>query len=261
MKFSEKLLLSAGSAAAMVAPVAADAALVTVTGSPVSVSFLNGPLVLVADQAIWDIDGANGGDFALLGFATFAYGTTSVVSFRVGFNFLLPRSVNSGTMGILTVPLNGVSVAAATGFPIFGNALAAIPSSYRVSSLLANYGLSSAPAGASIAEVYRTFSTGGDVTNQSTGYFVQAGGGGTFNIAFSFLSGADTLFGWAEVNLSGSPDWTFTINEWTYGDEGEDVHVGTRAQVSEPASTLPALALLGLGAVGVRQWRKRKAEA
>ena len=57
---------------------------------------------------------------------------------------------------------------------------------------------------------------------------------------------------------------SLSMDEWTYNTNFADspnggIHVGTRAAVPEPASTLPAIALLAAGAAGVRSWRKRKA--
>jgi len=67
-KFRDKTALALGSAAAVTIAPVAEAALVTVSNSPVSVSFW--PTVEVSplwhNQTVWDVDGVNGPDFALL---------------------------------------------------------------------------------------------------------------------------------------------------------------------------------------------------
>ena len=67
-KFSNKMALALGSASAVTIAPVAEAALVTVQNTPVSVFFW--PTVEVSplwhNQAVWDVDGVNGPDFALL---------------------------------------------------------------------------------------------------------------------------------------------------------------------------------------------------
>ncbi|MCX7108713.1 MAG: PEP-CTERM sorting domain-containing protein [Proteobacteria bacterium] len=71
---------------------------------------------------------------------------------------------------------------------------------------------------------------------------------------FKFTDGVDLFYGWAELNIDAS-NLAYTINRWAYNDTPEgSIRVGQT--VPEP-DTL-SLTLLGLGAGGVRAWRKRK---
>ena len=104
-------------------------------------------------------------------------------------------------------------------------------------------------------------STAGPVT-ASTGANFGALPFGSSNIAFAPARPDGFHVGWARVTLLPT---SFTINHWTYNpdpfavsDPETDIHVGT---VPEPASTLPAIALLAAGAAGVRSWRKQKKAA
>jgi hypothetical protein len=81
---------------------------------------------------------------------------------------------------------------------------------------------------------------------------------GSFNIAFLFSIGPDLHLGTAKWT---STPTSRTITQWSYNttpfdEEGGGIHV-----TPEPASTIPAIALLAAGAAGVRSWRKRKAMA
>ena len=86
---------------------------------------------------------------------------------------------------------------------------------------------------------------------------------GYFGFKFTDAGLANAYYGWAELNLTGSGySGTMTINRWAYNNvAGQSIKVGQTAgdnpsNVPEP-DTL-SLTLLGLGAGGVRAWRKRK---
>jgi hypothetical protein len=88
---------------------------------------------------------------------------------------------------------------------------------------------------------------------------------GTNYIGFRFDSGAGRQYGWAQFDIDLTPGaFSVTIAQWTYSDTpGEYVHIGTVgnavASISEPGTTiLPAIALLGMGAMGVRRWREQR---
>ncbi|HYN62927.1 MAG TPA: PEP-CTERM sorting domain-containing protein, partial [Rubrivivax sp.] len=78
-------------------------------------------------------------------------------------------------------------------------------------------------------------------------------------IGFRFLSGTDMLYGFALLNLD-TTNGVATIQKWAYNDTPDGaVHVEDITAVPEPGTA--ALALLGLGAGGLRAWRsRRKAE-
>ena len=74
--------------------------------------------------------------------------------------------------------------------------------------------------------------------------------------------GADTFYGWANINIDTATDGgTVTITEWAYNNtpngsilvgQTEDEEVAT---TPEPSSSL---ALLAFGAAGVYRWRKNR---
>ena len=264
-RFVEKLALAAGSASLAAVPGAAKADLITVTGQPVSASLqdtvltLNG--VFALDVQTWDIDGAFGADFSAFGFATFAfsgtYGYGTAYRVRAGAVAILPISVQTinGTTQTV-VPLNGLGLVGDGYSPV------PLPNSFDVGPTLAPYTIGAAISNFFAAGYLASISTvSGSTYNTYSTYSAAPGfGDGLFNIGFAFDANGTTLYGWAEIELTLGPEFRLTINEWTYDDMGNPVHVPDRAAaVPEPASTLPALALLAAGAAGVRSWRKKKA--
>ncbi len=93
---------------------------------------------------------------------------------------------------------------------------------------------------------FATLAYGGGYPNSQ---FLAAGDG---YLAFRFNGG--TQFGWARVTMDGvQPSNTYTIQEYAFGDVGDQVRVGQTA-IPEPA----ALGLLALGAVGLVATRRRR---
>ena len=78
-----------------------------------------------------------------------------------------------------------------------------------------------------------------------------------FRFGFKFQIDGNDHYGWADATLDlDDSTLIFTIEEWTYNDEpNQEVHVPV------PASIVPAITLLGLGAAGVRRMRRRQAQA
>lgn len=72
-------------------------------------------------------------------------------------------------------------------------------------------------------------------------------------IGFSFNTGAGTQYGWARVNMQGSPGNAFTLVDYAFGDPGVMIRAGQTA-VPEPGS----LGLLAVGAAGLVAWRRRR---
>ena len=73
-------------------------------------------------------------------------------------------------------------------------------------------------------------------------------------IGFSFVNGATTDYGWANLVLNCSSTTGFTIQDAYYENTGAAITVGA---VPEPSS----IALLALGATGLAAWRQRKKTA
>lgn len=214
-KASEKIVLAAGSVSALyLLPGSAVAGLVTVTNQPVSLTFG------VPDKTVtWDVDSAHGGDFNLSR-QRFTYTT-----FYTGFL----TTVNRIRLGNAT---NGRGVVGGSNFGIMP-----LQASFNVGPTLANAAWNN-----SSHTLLRTGGTApviGFPTDQSL-------------IGFRFMSGADTLYGWATIDINFASK-TVTIENWTYNTTpNAQVHVGET--VPEPSS----LALLALGAGGLAAWRKRK---
>lgn len=79
---------------------------------------------------------------------------------------------------------------------------------------------------------------------------------GTNLVGFVFGDTAATYYGWAQITLQSHPHISITVNKWAYNDAaGQPVHVDP---VPAPPAVVGALTLLGLGAAGMRKWRRRR---
>lgn len=268
-KFRDKTALALGSAAAVTIAPVAEAALVTVSNSPVSVSFW--PTVEVSplwhNQAVWDVDGVNGPDFALL--AQGGKGGTSQNYTLGGGIALNVHSETNPSFSVVRNRLNGEGLVNSSfgyvgshGAGTFVSALAPLSlSNYVGDSGLQERGLI-LRGRIAVSETWNYFSTY-RLTYRAvlSEFHYNFGGPGTFNIGFKFASGSNSHFGWAQMTIGSGPYYTVSIDEWTYETTpGTPVHVGTRMpDVPVPATIVPALAMLGLGAAGVRRMRKRRA--
>lgn len=249
-QFHHKVAVAAGAVAAAV-PAIADAALVTVNGPGsshiVSLSLFGQTL---GDTANWDIDGVGNPEFRLEFFAIGSdFGNVFLAS-AAG-----PGSVNPPTFNGRGF-VNAVSAAEDqiarlnNSFVYIGATLRSGyfwgPTQVRDRTMMSyNRPASHIAVPGVDAPVFSPNST---VPNL---------------FAFAFDAGNGLQYGWANISFFGA---TLSITEWTYSDTpGEAVHVGARAgdvsQVPVPASAIPALTMLGLGAAGLRTMRKRRAEA
>ena len=75
--------------------------------------------------------------------------------------------------------------------------------------------------------------------------------------------GGNDFFGWAKVRVDLDPVGPIraktTVFEWAYEDvAGAPIHIADRGAVPAPAT--PLLVLLGLGALGVQTYRRRREE-
>lgn len=246
VKFSEKLALAAGTVSLAAGPMVAEAGLIDGAGGPLAISQTD------ADDTIvnWDVDNDGNNDFQLrLNKDDFGGGNFSDQIFL--------ESVTAGSANLNGRGLVGPSPMSAEFFKL--------NNSFDVGPTLATgYAWGSAPVnGRDVIFSYRysVFSSAG------FDEFVN-GMDGTNFIGFRFDSGAGLQYGWAQLDIDLTPGAiSATIAQWTYSDTpGEAVHVGTTAgpivtPMSEPGTMLPSLALLGLGAVGVRRWREQRKAA
>lgn len=77
-------------------------------------------------------------------------------------------------------------------------------------------------------------------------------------MGFRFNPEGTTLYGWAEIILSGGSSGNFEVLRWAYEDSGAAIQVGA---IPEPASTGVGLGVLALGAAGLRRWRGARSSA
>lgn len=257
--YVQKIGLAAGSVSLAAVPVAANAALTHVTGSPLSVSFMDLPASVGAGfiNVPWDVDGQDGADFSLI--ANMIYGTEVTTAsggkldVRYGYNFIFAGSFTAG--GALGSPHNGLAIGV-TDSPGGPPVLAPLANSFVVGPTAGPYSSSGGIGNA--GNVVRYISASGALTNQTSSPFPGISNG-TINIGFLFSSSAGDHAGWASVTVDNGPEWKLTINEWVYESTPETpVHV---PDVPVPATIVPALTLLGLGAAGLRRMRKREAVA
>jgi hypothetical protein len=73
-------------------------------------------------------------------------------------------------------------------------------------------------------------------------------------VGIRFNNGAGVQYGWARIIMNGSPDNSYTMVDYAWGDVGDTILTG---QIPEPGS----LALLAVGAVGLLAWRRQRAKA
>jgi hypothetical protein len=72
-------------------------------------------------------------------------------------------------------------------------------------------------------------------------------------VGLRFNTGSGVQYGWARLNMDGSPGNSFTLVDYAWGDVGTPITAG---QIPEPGS----LGLLALGAAGLVAWRKRRSQ-
>lgn len=260
--YGAKLALTAGSISSLyLLPIAAQGTVIHRTGN----ISLNLNTAAGGAHAYWDVDGnsttATGAEFALLrgDEAGNAAGRRLFITSNNGLNgrgFVREASENT-VFGGNTVQLP----AGANGFyPLRSvGRMAALPSGFVVGPSLAagfvwgkgQYTVANLPLYRGLL-VKNVNNTGAAINGYAALGGFQAGN----NIfGFRFKSGLDTLYGWGILNLSLGGDGqgaSATITEWTY----DTAPSGGGVQVPEPST--PSLALIGLGAAGVRMWRTRK---
>jgi hypothetical protein len=176
-------------------------------------------------SADWDVDGTGGAEFHLWhnGTPGSAYGI-----------------INLGNAG-----RNGRSMVVTSGTNQ-GSQMQPLAASFQVGPTLAA-GFGWAYASNAMTVLYRYY---------GSNYAANRLHGGVNHIGFSFLSGGDLLYGFANLDIDVGAG-VATITDWTYNDTpGGSVHVVDASVVPEPGTL--SLALISMGAGGVRAWRKRR---
>lgn len=269
LTFTEKMGLAAGSATLALAPVAAEAALVTVTptAGTVKLSLAQAHGTIVS----WDVDNAGADEFHLKVFKNAHVGA----SYFYALSVIQLSSYNNGAQ------LNGrgfVGVPFSSGYgPYPDDRIRLLGNSFNVGQTLASpyiFGKSNVNNERRLLEnsTYNgaiSKSGGNDVVDSLNNPV----GDGSYSIGFAFDPGDGLHYGWATLALDFTNSAVEVLN-WTYNDvAGDAVYVGTMftppepepepptPSVPVPATIIPALTLLGLGAAGIRRQRRRKAEA
>ena len=231
--------MTAGSLSAIaIAPAAVEAAVVTVTGTPVSMTMSAGHLA----KSDWDVDGADGIDFQFI-----KWGSPGSYGFYIG----------SRTYPGFTY-LNGRGfVAPGHGYPV-----QRLHGSFTVSvgPTLSNYRWNS--AGLVARTVMRTYNAYGTCPGGPTyyvGYDFAVGGFdvGDNLMGFRFVDGNDAMhYGWANINFD-TDNGVATITHWAY-ESTPDAAIHIPGTTVIPLPGAHALGLLGLGAAGLMRWRQRR---
>jgi hypothetical protein len=116
----------------------------------------------------------------------------------------------------------------------------------------------------SFSESHFSFANLNDVVDRSIVPLFNTGiapTNGTYFIAFDVqdqLNSNAVYYGWMNVTVEGVETMdpiSFTLNSWAYDNTGASIKVGQTASIPEPS----AMALLGLGAMGLIARRRRTA--
>ena len=237
LKVTKKAAMTAGSLSAIaLAPAAAEAAVVTVTGSPVSLAMSAGHLA----KSNWDVDGADGIDFQFV-----KWGSPGSYGLYIG-----SRTYPGATY------LNGGGFVA----PKHGGYVQRLNQSFSVGPTLSSYVWG--PAGWMARTVMCTYN-----------YYGLCPGGPSYYVGYRFAAGGcdvgDNIFGfrfedgnndmhyaWANINFD-TDNGVVTIDKWAY-ESTPNTAVHIPAQTVIPLPGAHALGLLGLGAAGLMKWRQRR---
>ncbi len=184
----------------------------------------------------WDVDGKGGAEFRLKGVGYTSRGTARAMLTSDGLN---------GRGLIQQLVTNGQGGYNAQGGYVFQN----LRPNFLIGPTLAKgYGFGY------FNNTNRKLASSKSFSHQIAGSAVGFGSGVNGYFGFQFTSGGDTFYGWAELNIDG-PNLSYTINRWAYNENP--------GGLIQPGQTIPepdtlSLTLLGLGAGGVRAWRRRK---
>lgn len=256
--YGAKLALTAGSLSSLyLLPFAAQATLhfggnlgPNPTAPTPSLSF-NG--TLAGEHSYWDVDGDGNNDFSLLR----GIGQGGAPGRRI---FLSSNGLNGA--GILAPnPSRTLTAAGNSQQPmrLLGGIVALNGQTIVGPTAGANRLWGISPASGGGMPVYRTVL----FRNQNNNGAVIGGGvnpnklvgfqAGNNYFGFRFLSNGRDVYGWGNLFISGlESNAAVAITQWAWDDE----ITSPDARIPEPSTA--ALALIGLGAGGVRAWRARK---
>lgn len=248
--YSDKLAQAAGSLSALA---------LLPTGAQAGVIYYDTPLVITPDLGTsieWNVDNKGGAEFALFGNYSYSSnpysnpghytptgsGGSTWVSGTYSYNPWTNRNV-----GIADHGLNGrgmVQASVGSDPRLFQN----LPVGFILGpTLAAGYRLTR-------GSVMRWVASNSSLARSAVGF----GSGVNGYFGFKFTDGVDLFFGWAEINID-APNTTYTINRWAYNDTPDgSIKVGQTASISIPEPSTPSLLLIGMGAAGIRAWRRRK---
>lgn len=252
---STKRLITFGSIAPLLAASTSQAAVVRGNETNLLAGNGNGSIQ-------WDIDGNGGAEASIASNPNSFHGTTggTSVSNRVPLSTITPTSTYNG------------NVYYGTPYVVYDTTWDWVPGatySSQWGSLRKGGNLSLRTSGGSIfnmapgLQVNDPYGSwrGGSVALMYTGSMMNLNGfssGSSGYIGFRFGSESDTRYGWASVTFTtGGLTGMMQINEWYYENEGNGILVGST--VPEPSQYASGLAVLALGAAGVRRWRKNRA--
>ena len=225
-KLKQHLAIATRAVSAAAVPMGAHAAIVYKDSSnAISVSYA-GPT-----SPEWDIDGAGGNDFRV---------------------FTNPQG--GGYINLYSGGRNGAGVVATIDT---WNQLNNLDSGVPVGPTLTGGYVWNPSGNFNRTLMYGSIAGG---TNYGLGFGLRGAVLGSNFIGFRFLSGTDTLYGWAELILSTTGGGTVTVNRWAYNDTPNGgIEVGQTQDNPVPAPG--TLALLAAGAFGLRRWRAQRAAA
>lgn len=233
-----KWVLATGSLSALsLLSYGAQAGIIYHDTTPLTVSIF-GPIT----NTTWDIDGKGGADFRLKGQGNTLTGFARVM-------------LTSGSLNGRGLVQKGTVITSKGGYNFSGVPFQNLPNNFVVGPTLAKgYGFGFRSNG--LTDRRLAFSGSGGVrqiaNSTAVGFLTnQKDQKGYGYFGFKFTDGVNLFYGWAELNIDGG-NLAYTINRWAYNDTPD----GSIAVIPEP-DTL-SLTLLGLGAGGVRAWRKRK---
>ncbi|HHJ15499.1 MAG TPA: hypothetical protein ENJ80_02260 [Gammaproteobacteria bacterium] len=233
--YTRKLALNTASLASLYAlPIASQAGVVYVDGSPLTLS-IDDARVFDYQPIDWDVDGNSVADFRLEAFRTINYtggSSTTDGSYYPGLSFPEGRlELNDATGG------RGM-VQNATDSP---GGITALNAGDTVGPTLAAGKQWSPPA---TRVLMTSFSYDGFPGN---GLF-----DGTSFVGLRFDSNGQTLYGWAEILLDTNL-LEMSVLRWAYEDSGNRIEVGA---VPLPSAAVLMLSGLALGAGGITRGRK-----